>query len=315
MDIHDRLIDLVYLWVNGSDPEWQEKKRLFTGQLSDNSEQNNLGRYISNDELKYALRSAAKNVPWIRKIYIVTDNQKPEWLDETHPKIQLVDHTEIMPTEILPCFNSSVIEYFIHKIPGLSDRFLFSNDDLFFNASLSPDFFFHDDGYPIVRLKRKPFGKWHYRLKFLVGKKLGQYAQKVYKGALTIESKFGKYYSGVPHHNVDAYNKADYTEAVEKIFDSEVERSQVNRIRTYGDLHRSAFLYYALAIGHAHLKYVGRNESSRILIHRHDFMKYINTYHPKLFCLNDSQRVTTEQREKIIPFLELLFPEKSMFEK
>lgn len=141
MDIHDKLTDLVYLWVNGSDPEWQQKKRLFTGQLSDNSEQNNLGRYISNDELRYALRSAAKNVPWIRKIYIVTDNQKPEWLDETHPKIQLVDHTEIMPAQILPCFNSSVIEYFIHKIPGLSDRFLLSNDDLFFNASLSPDFF------------------------------------------------------------------------------------------------------------------------------------------------------------------------------
>jgi hypothetical protein len=308
-------VDLVYLWVDGNDPKWKEKKQTFTGIVSDNSEQNNIGRYVSNEELKYSLRSVEKHVPWIRTIFIVTDDQKPEWLNTYHSKIQVVDHKEIMPAEILPSFNSSVIEYFLYNIPGLSEHFLFANDDMFFNADLSHDFFFAKDGFPVVRLKKKPFGKWHYRVKALVGKKLGQYLHKVHQGALTVEKKFGKYYPGVPHHNIDAYRKSDYQKAAEVIFANEIKNSQLNRIRTYGDVHRSAFSFYALAIGHAHLKFVGRGESSRILVHRHNFMKYLNTYNPKVFCLNDSQKVTQKQREKIVPFLTHLFPDKSSFEK
>jgi hypothetical protein len=315
MDGKNIEIDLVYLWVDGNDPKWQEKKRIFTGKVSDTTEQNNPGRYISNDELKYALRSAEKHTPWLRKIFIVTDDQQPEWLDTSNPKIQVVDHRQIMPAEILPCFNSSVIEYFLHKIPGLSERFLFANDDMFFNADLTPDFFFKEDKYPIVRLKRKPFGKWHYRLKLLVGKKLGQYNKMVVDSSLMVEKLFGKYYPGVPHHVIDAYTRSDYCIAVEEVFAEEVKKSQSHRTRTYGDLHRSAISFYTLAIGHGHLKYVGREESIRLLTHKSNLRKYIDRYQPKLFCLNDSQRVTFEHRKKIKPFLEGLFPQKSAFEK
>jgi hypothetical protein len=307
-------IDIVYLWVDGNDPKWQERKRIFTGKVSDTSEQNNLGRYVSNDELKYALRSTEKHAPWIRKIFIVTDDQKPEWLDTTNPKIQLVDHNEIMPLEILPCFNSSVIEYFLYKIPGLSERFLFANDDMFFNANVSPDFFFASDGYPIVRLKRRPLGKWHYRFELLI-KKPGQYNQSLVDAASIVEQKFGKYYPGYPHHNVDAYRKSDYHTAVEEVFTEQVKNTQHHRIRAFGDLQRLAFMFYVLAIEHGHLKYVGRRESKRILTHKSNLKKYIDRYQPKLFCLNDSQRVTDEHRKKIKPFLEALFPVKSVFEK
>ena len=308
-------IDLIYLWVDGNDPQWQKKKQVFTGVVSDNSEQNNIGRYVNNDELKYALRSAEKYAPWIRRIFIVTDNQKPDWLNITHPKIRVVDHREIMPPEILPCFNSSVIEYFLYKIPDLAEHFLFANDDMFFNAHSSPDFFFGKDGFPIVRLKRKPFGKWHYRLKFLVGKKLGQYNDMLKVSSLMVEEKFGKYYPGVPHHNIDAYKKSDYHKAVEVVFKEQVRESQSHRLRAYGDLHRSAFGYYILAIGHGHLLYVGRSESIRILAHRHNFKERLQRYKPSLFCLNDSQRVKDEHRKKIKPFLEELFPEESAFEQ
>ncbi len=312
-------IDLVYLWVDGNDPAWREKKRMYTGDVIDNSETNNKGRYANNDELKYSLRSVENHAPWIRRIFIVTDDQRPEWLDTTHPKIQLVDHKDILPPEALPCFNSTVIEYFLHRIPDLSAHFLFANDDMFFNADLSPDFFFKKDGFPIVRLKRKPLGKWYHRLKALlktlVGKKLGQYAKKVIQSALLVEKKFGKYYSGVPHHNIDAYRKPDYRKAVEEVFGDQVKKSQTHRVRTFGDLHRSAFSYYALAIGHGHLKYIGRREASRILVYKHDFTAYINRYQPKLFCLNDNQHVTDDDRQKIKPFLEKIFPIKSAFEK
>src|SRR5690606_10628646 len=300
-------IDLIYLWVDGNDPKWQAKKRATTGVISDNSETNNRGRYISNDELRYALRSAEKHAPWIRKIYIVTDDQQPGWLNTGHPRIQVVDHKDIMPPESLPCFNSTVIEYFLYRIRGLSDRFLFANDDMFFNADLTPDFFFEKDGYPIIRLKRKFFGRWHPRLtaffKGLVGKKLGQYARKLADSAQAVEQKFGTYYSGVPHHNIDAFFKPDYQKAVEEVFADRVKESQSHHVRTFGDIHRTAFSYYALAIDHGHLRYVGRKEASRILVYKHDFMAYIERYKPQLFCLNDNQRVTDDDRKKIRPFL------------
>lgn len=307
-------IDLVYMWIDGANPKWQEKKLIYTGRISDQTETNTIGRYLSNNELKYSLRSAEKHIPWIRKIFIVTDDQKPEWLNTAHPKIQVVDHKEIMPSDILPCFNSTVIEYFLYRIPGLAEHFLLANDDFFFNTNLSPDFFFSKDGFPIVRLKRKPLGKWHYRIKSLIGKKLGQYARKVYEGALLVESMTGKYFPGVPHHNVDAYRKSDFKNAVEEIFAEQVKRSQVHRIRTQGDIHRSAFSYYALATGRAHLKYVGRKESIRLLLYRYDLKKYIDKYKPSLFCVNDDQKVSDEHRKKIAPFLNSLFPGKSEFE-
>lgn len=306
-------IDLVYLWVDGNDPEWQKKKQVYTNVITDNSEMNNKGRYANNNELIYSLRSVEKYAPWIRQIFIVTDSQVPGWLNTAHPKIRIIDHKDIIPAEILPIFNSSVIEYFLYKIPGLAEHFLFANDDMFFNTSLAPDFFFKE-GKPIVRLKKK-LGKWSYRVKELLGKQLGQYRDMVHRGALTVETLFGKYYPGVPHHNIDAYRKSDYKKAVEEIFADEVRRSQTNRIRTYGDMHRSAFSYYALAIGHAHLRYVRRYEAIRISIHRYDFANYLDKYKPELFCLNDSQEANPEHRKKVVPFLEQIFPDKSAFEK
>ncbi|SCD21345.1 hypothetical protein PSM36_2544 [Proteiniphilum saccharofermentans] len=308
-------IDLVYLWVDGDDPKWLKKKEQFTGKLADRSEENNKGRYVNNDELKYSLRSVEKYVPWIRRIYIVTDNQCPEWLQGDHPKIRIVDHTEILPEEALPCFNSSVIEYFLYKIPDLAEHFLFANDDMFFNKALSPDYFFNKEGFPIVRLKKKFFGKWHYRLKKLIRKRLGQYISMVVEGASLVEQNFGKYYSGIPHHNVDAYVKFDYRYAVEHVFESQVKKSLSSHTRMYGDMHRSAFLYYSLAVGKGDMKYVGRKESNRILVHKHKYADRINKYQPDLFCLNDSQRTKDIDRERIKPFLEALFPEKSSFEK
>jgi len=308
-------IDLVYLWVDGSDPVWLEKKQRATGISLDDSEENNKGRYFNNDELKYSLRSVEENVPWIRKIFIVTDNQRPDWLLPDHPGIEVIDHSDILPPEALPCFNSSVIEYFLYKIPGLSEHFLFANDDMFFNNPLSQGYFFTEGGKPIVRLKKKFFGRWHYSLKTLMGKKLGQYMSIVQGGARLVEEKSGVFYSGIPHHNVDSYVKTDFKEAVERVFSSQVKASLSSTTRKYGDLHRSAFSYHVLANNKACMKFVRRKESSRILVHRHDFEKYLEKYKPDLFCLNDSQKVKDMDREKIKPFLTHLFPKKSRFEK
>ena len=84
-------IDLVYLWVDGNDPKWQAKRNAFLERKVENSLSSFNGRYVNNDELKYSLRSVERYAPWIRKIFIVTDNQKPKWLDISNPKIQIVN--------------------------------------------------------------------------------------------------------------------------------------------------------------------------------------------------------------------------------
>jgi len=146
-------IDLVYMWVDGSDPKWLKKKQGFLDKKI-----NTVGRYQNNEELKYSLRSIEKHIPWVRKIFIVTDNQTPSFLDTNHSKIQIIDHSEIIPNEYLPSFNSSVIEHFIYNIPDLSEHFLFSNDDMFVNADLEPSFFF-ENRIPIMRMLLDPLIK------------------------------------------------------------------------------------------------------------------------------------------------------------
>ena len=311
----DKNIDLVYLWVDGNDPKWLKKKSSITGQPFDNSEVNCKGRFIENSELKYSLRSVEKYAPWIQNIYIVTDDQIPDWLNTENSKIKIIDHKEILPDTARPCFNASVIEYFLYKIPNLSEYFLFANDDMFFNKPLTPDYFFTDDGFPIVRHKRKYYGKFGNYIKTNIGKKPGQYRQMIIDGVELIRDKFNVYYSGVPHHNIDAYLKSDFRNAVEVVFKQEVERCTPNHIRTVGDLNRATFLLYSLAINHAKLKYVNRKQSVRLLPYKHDLKKYLNKHDPDLFCINDNQRVKDEHRALIEPFLKELFPEKSDFEK
>ena len=90
-------IDLVYLWVDGNDPQWLEKHNACIGRMEAKSAVNCKGRYADNDELKYSLRSIEQYAPWIRKIFIVTDNQTPKWLDTSNPKVRVVDHKEVFP--------------------------------------------------------------------------------------------------------------------------------------------------------------------------------------------------------------------------
>ncbi|MDR2805034.1 MAG: Stealth CR1 domain-containing protein, partial [Dysgonamonadaceae bacterium] len=245
-------IDLVYLWVDGNDPVWQARKNAFLGIETAEDEINCKGRHANNDELKYSLRSVEKYLPWIRKIFIVTDNQIPDWLDTSHPGIQMISHKDILPEEAMPCYNSVVIEYFLYRIPGLSEHFLYGNDDMFFNASLSPLFFFTEDGFPYVRLKRKLFGKWRYRWKKWWGKSLSTYRTTILKAAQLIENRYGKFYSGVPHHNIDAYRKTDYRAVVETVFKPVIDPCIPHHKRSPDDIQRALFVYYALVVKHGY---------------------------------------------------------------
>lgn len=154
-------IDVVYTWVNGTDPRWKAEKEYWhkhwiaslTGQPlpqqpedaahvkgSDTSNADN--RFRDNEELRYSLRSLEKYAPWVRRIYVVTDGQIPSWLDMESPKLQIVKHRDIFANAShLPVFSSPAIEWNLDNIPGLSDSFLYFNDDVFLGARVHPEDF------------------------------------------------------------------------------------------------------------------------------------------------------------------------------
>lgn len=150
-------IDAVYTWVDGADPLFIAEKKRFERRykpynVQDSSSDN---RFRDSGELLFSLRSIEKFAPWVRKIHIVTNGQVPAWLNTGCRRISLVTHKQIFSKpDCLPVFNSNAIELQFHRIPGLSRRFLYFNDDIFlcrpihcrdFIKSGSAQYFFFDD--------------------------------------------------------------------------------------------------------------------------------------------------------------------------
>ena len=308
-------VDFVYLWVDGSDPEWQAKRNALIGKTEEKSAVNCEGRYANNDELKYSLRSLEMYAPWIRKIFIVTDNQTPEWLDTSNPKIRIVDHKEILPPQSLPCFNSRLIEHFLCEIPGLSEHILYGNDDMFINKPVTPYDFFEKDGLPIIRFNRRPFRKLTLFIKEKIMKKpLSNYVQAIKNTAELVEKKYGIYYGGKTHHNIDSYLKSN-CQRVREIFKKEIEATLSNHVRNSKDVQRNIYSYVPLAEKQAHLHYVSQKTSFRLHIQNESHYNKLDKYNPLLFCMNDSEYAKDSDRKRSAAYLEKRFPKKSEFEK
>lgn len=144
-------IDVVYTWVNDRDPEWRAR---YGEALRDRDPDELAGqsaspaRFRNRDELRYSLRSLALNARFVRRVYIVTAGQVPEWLARDVPNVRVVPHEEILEPECLPTFNSHAIETALHRIDGLSEHYLYLNDDFFFGRGCRPSTFFTPDGLP-----------------------------------------------------------------------------------------------------------------------------------------------------------------------
>ncbi len=144
-------IDAVYLWVDGSDPKWLERKREYSGES--NSHGTSASRFISRNELYFSIATLRRSAPWINRIWLVTDGQSPE-LGELADMVTIVDHREFIPEEYLPTFNSHVITSHLHRIEGLAEHFLYLNDDILFGRPLLPTVWFDSVGRSIVRYTR-----------------------------------------------------------------------------------------------------------------------------------------------------------------
>ena len=163
-DVWHDPIDAVITWVDGLDPAHLQKRQIFMGSAPHLFHENatNPHRWACNGEIYLCLASLEHNAPWLRKIWIITDEQSPDLSRLSaalRAKVYLVDHSDIFANHgaALPTFNSLAIETFLWNIAGLSDRFIYFNDDVFLTAPCEKSDFFSPSG-PILRGAWADFG-------------------------------------------------------------------------------------------------------------------------------------------------------------
>lgn len=146
-------IDMVFTYVNGNDSKFIKKINIYQKKYNIKKEEI-IKRYNDINEINYAIKSVIKYIPFIRKIFVVTDNQQLN-IDISLYKIKpiiIIDHKEIIDNKYLPTFYSDVIESYIHNIPDLSEIFLYNNDDCFhFSNILLDDILLYEN--EIIKLK------------------------------------------------------------------------------------------------------------------------------------------------------------------
>ena len=328
-------VDLVYLWVDGADPKWLAKKNAALAAVGKPIDRSAIsGRFESKDELKYSLRSVQKCLPWINHIYIITDDQVPSWLNVDNPLISIIDHRDIVPAEFVPTFNSVTLELFIHHIPGLSEHFIYANDDMFVGAPLTPDFFFNASGDPIVILREKWYGE-----SLFSSAPSRQHSLVRTTVMNTVRLMFGltgKRYYMVISHAMEPMRKS-YLEDIFAQHGSKMIADTATTFRETKNLQRIFYPLYNHAKGRTDLvadwrfgtervQLAAEASRFRVLWHsflrslpflRHDFMDVkkkgygkIIRANPSLFCVNSSTQFV-----KYINNIEKLFPQKSEFEK
>lgn len=140
-------IDIVYLWVNASEPYYIAQKRETARKFGINITKANINKELDFDELKYSIRSVENFAPWIRNIYILSKTPGPNWLNFSHPRLHYINDDDITPKGQVYFDSARMIRLFPY-IHGLSEYFIFSSDDYFFGNQISYTDFFTSKGIP-----------------------------------------------------------------------------------------------------------------------------------------------------------------------
>jgi hypothetical protein len=315
-DVRDP-IDIVYTWVDGDDPAWLARKSVYaTDSVAAelNSSAVHLSRYVSRDELRYSLRSVAMYAGWVRRIYLVTDQQVPSWLNTAHPKIQVVDHKEIFSdTSALPVYNSHAIESQLHHIEGLSERYLYLNDDVFFGRAVQPELFFYGNGLAKFFLSKTPLDIDPPSSRDLPVMSAAKHNREL------IEQQFGVTITNKFKHCPIPQLRSVLVELEER-YPEHFDRVSRSRFRHPDDLSITSALhhYYAFCKGLAvpgTIRYVyqdiAREDTPRRLI---NLLRERDT---DVFCLNDHETPESDmatQQRILAEFLQAQFPIPSPFE-
>lgn len=322
-------IDLVYLWCDGDEPSISSKRLRRAKELGIPLQGKNTGvcRYRDNGELRFALRSANRFVPWIRRVHLVLDDDQtpPPWLNVACDRLNIVRHSQILPSEALPCFSARTIEFGIPRIPDLAEHFLYSNDDMFFARTVNPEFFFAADGFPICRYIRSKVD--------LNAAYESAYVSSICNNARFIRDQVLPTVEGatlpqsfcrMPHHNVDSYLKSTLVEFLERFAD-EIHRNLLFPFRDRSQLQREVWNAYALAVHRGHFRQterpwyewilgLPRRDSFQAHVGKEYLMRKFQSVRPVLFCFNDNPNATELDWREVDDFMQKMFPAPCPFE-
>ena len=302
-------IDIVITFVDSSDVKWQELYNQYVPQV-DNVQINGKQRFRKNSHFIYLFRGIEKYAPWINNVFLVVQSmsQVPKWINTSTVKIIL--HEDFIPHEYLPVFNSQAIEMFLHKIPNLSEKFLYANDDNYFVGNISESDFFEDDKVKTsfsrckyVQDSENDMPLWKVSII-----NSGMLANKLETESLKKESIYL-----APMHGIRPYLKSKIEEFYNK-YSNEI-LSSISRFRERKNLTVYLYDFYLRQLGLTKEKnYMFSYFSSSSPIGLIG-MSIINPHQYKTICINDTSESEDEKRSDTInQYFKSQFPKLSKYE-
>ena len=331
----EQAIDFIVTWVDMTDPTWRCNFSQYSGKSE--IEKNGVvdARFRDYGFFRYWFRGVEKFAPWVRKIHFVTSGEVPEWLDTENPKIHLVKHTDFIPKEFLPTFNSTVIERYMYRIEGISERFVYFNDDFYIIRPVSPERFFKN-GMPrdIAVFQYNPsWSQWYKKLKnnirlinrhFNKREVLQKYHQKWFTkeyGTKVRANYFwqfcDKFLTLRVHHNAQPYLKETFEEVWEKEGE-ELTRTSSFRFRDSKDYSPELFRTWQICKGNFEPYNTYKDTKMfPLMVKPRQAVQAIRNQEYTLICLNDNKHIKNynELMSELQKAFESILPHKSSFEK
>lgn len=330
-------IDFVITWVDMNDPKWKQDFARTKGIIDNSQNQLSEARFRDYGLLKYWFRGVEKFAPWVRNIHFVTCGQKPEWLNTENPKLKLVSHSDYIPEKFLPTFNSSTIELYLHRIPGIADRFVYFNDDFYLTSPTPESRFFGEDGLPqdIAAFRfNSGMSLWskllnnnirlinaHFDKKEVLSRDHDKWYSPEYgsKSNLTkLLSCKKKFISLVVPHNAQPYLKSTFEEVwAQNDIAEELYGASAHSFRNPADYTQELFRTWQICKSDFNPYNTYKDTKMfPLMVKPRQAIKAIRNQSYKLVCINDSVHI--RNYEKVMGELEASFesilPEKSSFE-
>ncbi len=291
-------MDAVITYVNGHDPLW----------LKDYSEALDVPilekRFRDWDTLKYLLRGIEVNMPFIENVHLVVarESQVPEWVDRNVLKVVL--HEDFVPAQALPTFNCNPLELHLHRIPDLSEKFLYFNDDMFPMKPCSVEDFYVD-GKPAINFSTCLIASGSY-------KSITRNSDRLARKALGLKTSlvFKR-----PQHTCSPMLRSAAAEVYSKV-EKEI-LSSLTKIRTRDNFNQYLFLDYLFYSGRAVSRRIPSRFFSLATASSGKISSFIQDPSSKIVCINDvriSQGKFESTRARLLDAFEKKFPNKSRFE-
>lgn len=328
-------IDFVLTWVDMNDPRWQATFSRYAAEGNNSRNGVSEARFRDNGFLRYWFRGVEKFAPWVRKIHFVTDGQRPEWLDTDHPKINMVRHGDFIPSGFLPTYNSVVIERYMHRIEGLSEHFVYFNDDFYITDNVGEERFFRD-GLPCdiaVQDYNPAWAQWYRRIKnnvrlinrhFSKKEVMALHGDKWFDPAYGMKARwnyllkpYGRFITLRTPHNAQPYLKSTFEE-VWAAEEKELTATSANRFRSLSDYTPELFRMWQICRGNfTPYNTYADTKMFPLMVRPRQAARAIRRQSYSLVCLNDNVHIRDYDRvmSDIRDAFRHILPEKSGFEK